>query len=283
MGWTARVDGPISRWATSRPAMNEETTSDGRDQHAHGTAAGSAGDRRGDQPGRAWPPCARATCGGPGRRGLGGRTTCRTDPWEARPAGPDRRAGPDHKTQPDRTADSRRAAYLDGKGKVRLIDRCAGDPAAASRTCRRSAGVIGQPAPFVAPHGTSIDVQAGTIPMSYSGLRTLPRTPSALVAHLGDLRFPHWAGWSCTRPLPKSQASPSTATPSMSPADRHSASMALPPAFGGGIDEIVINLRTHELAGQQLLTTPHAGSPSRVLSGTAILQASPVSGPGQVS
>lgn len=59
-------------------------------------------------------------------------------------------------------------------------------------------------------------------------------------------------------------------------------SIALPPAFDGGIDEIIINPRTHQLAGQQLLSTPLAGSAPHVESGTAILQHAPVSDPGQL-
>jgi hypothetical protein len=59
--------------------------------------------------------------------------------------------------------------------------------------------------------------------------------------------------------------------------------MALPPTFGGGTDEIIINPRTHQLAGQQLLSAPLAGSVPHMESGTAILQHAPVSDPGQLA
>ena len=91
------------------------------------------------------------------------------------------------------TADSRRAAYVDDRGKVAFIALCAsGGGTRKPGSCRQ---FIGQPAPFVAPHDTVVDGQTGTIPVSYSGLRELPGTPRALADHLAGLRFPHWAGW----------------------------------------------------------------------------------------
>jgi hypothetical protein len=208
------------------------------------------------------------------------------------------------------TADSRRAAYVDDKGKVQYIDRCAGIPAGTGhRICRQSAGFIGQPAPFAAPHDTSIGGVTGAIPVSYAGLRALPRTPRALVAYLGGLQFPHWAGWGpapvrefsiieqmlttyVMRPALTAELYKSLAVIPGVTIDHHAVDVAgrrglglliaIPPAFGGGIDEIIINPRTYQLAGQQLLYMPHGGSANRVLSGTAILQSSPVSGPGQL-
>ncbi len=204
------------------------------------------------------------------------------------------------------TADSRRAAYVDDKGKVQFIGLCSGMATKRPRSCVQ---FIGQPEPFVAPHDTAIDEQAGTIRVSYSDLRALPRTPRALVASLGGLRFPHWAGWGPAPVREFSIIEEMLTTYVMPPAltaelyrslalipgvtiDHHavdvggrpglSLSIAIPPAFGGGIDEIIINPRTYQLAGQQLLTKPQAGSAGQVLSGTAILQHSFVSGPGQL-
>jgi hypothetical protein len=226
--------------------------------------------------------------------------------WKEKQAG----GKPDGIFQVWTTADSRRAAYVDDKRKVRYIDRCAGGSAGTSRrTCRQSTGFIGQPAPFVAPHDTSIGGVTGTIPVSYPGLRELPRTPRALVAHLGGLRFPHWAGWGpapvrefssieemlTTYVMPPELTAELYRTLALIPGvtiDRHAVdvagrpglglSIALPRAFGGGIDEIIINPRTHQLAGQQLLYKPDGSSASRVASGTAILRSSLVSGPGQL-
>jgi len=147
------------------------------------------------------------------------------------------------------------------------------------------------------------------MPVSYSGLRALPRTPRALVAYLAGLRFPHRAGWGpapvrvfeiieemlTTYVMPPALTAELYRTLALIPGvtiDRHAAdvagrpgiglSMAIPPEFGGGINEIVIGFRTHQLAGQQLLTTPRAGSASHVLGGTAILQHAVVSDPGQL-
>jgi hypothetical protein len=214
---------------------------------------------------------------------------------------------PDGAFQVWTTADSRRAAYVDDKGKVQYIDFCKSDRAVGfSGPC---AGFIGQPAVFVAPHDTSFSGEAGPVKVSYLGLRALPRGPRALVAHLGALRFPHWAGWGPAPVREFSIIEQLLITYVMPPAltaefyqslaqipgvtiDRHAVdvagraglglAIAIPPAFGGGIDEIIINPRTHQLAGQQLVIAPHAGSPSRVVGGTAILRRSFVSGPGQL-
>jgi hypothetical protein len=214
---------------------------------------------------------------------------------------------PDGTFQVWTTADSRRAAYVDDKGMVRFIPVCYGDSTSSdSRSC---AQYIGQPAVFVAPHDTSFGGVTGTIPVSYAGLRTLPRTPRALVAYLASLRFPHWAGWGpppvrvfeiieemlTTYVMPPALTAELYRALALIPGiaiDRHASdvagrpgiglSMAIPPGFGGGINEIVIDLRTHQLGGQQLLTTPHAGAAGHVLSGTAILQHALVSGPGQL-
>lgn len=208
------------------------------------------------------------------------------------------------------TADARRAAYVDDKGKVQYIDPCAGIPDRAGlRLCRQSGGFIGQPAPFVAPHDTSIGMQSGTIHVSYSGLRALPRTAGALVAYLGNLRFPHWAGWGPAPVREFSIIEEMLTTYVMPPAltaelykslalisgvtiDHHAVdvagrrglglSIAIPRGFGGGIDEIIINPRTFQLAGQQLLFKPHGSSSYQVLSGTAILRSNLVKGPGQL-
>lgn len=214
---------------------------------------------------------------------------------------------PDGTFQVWTTADSRRAAYVSDTGKVRYIDFCQGDMAGSGR--RDCAQFIGQPAPFVAPHDTSVGGVTGTIPVSYAGLGALPRTPEALVTHLGGLRFPHWQGWG-PAPVREFQIIEQMLTTYVMPPaltaelyralahipgvtlERHAVdvagrpgiglSMNIPPAFGGGIDQIIISPGTHQLAGQQLLTSPRAGSASHVEGGTAILQHSSVPGPGQL-
>ena len=205
------------------------------------------------------------------------------------------------------TANSRRAAYVDDQGKVRFIPVCHGDDATAMPgSCTQ---FIGQPAPWVAPHDTSISGVTGTIPVSYAGLRALPRAPRALADHLAGLRFPHWAGWGpapvrvfqiieemlTTYVMPPALTAELYRTLGLIPGvtiDRHAVdvagrpaiglSIAIPPAFGGGLDEILVDPSTHQLAGDQLLTTPRVGSASHVLSGTAILRYAAVSGPGQL-
>jgi len=207
------------------------------------------------------------------------------------------------------TADSRRAAYVDASGKVQFIHRCLGDVGEGDRICRQAAGFIGQPEPFVAPSGTSIGSQSGTIPVSYAGLRALPTSPRALITRLGDLHFPHWTGWgpapvrefSIIEEMLTTYVMPPALTAELYKAlavipgvtiDRHAVDVAgrpglglliaIPPGFGGVIDEIIINPRTYQLAGQQFLNKPHGSSTDRVLSGTAILERSFVSGPGRL-
>jgi hypothetical protein len=198
------------------------------------------------------------------------------------------------------TADSRRAAYVNDKGKVQYIgvSYCGGGPAAS--THRVCTGSIGQPAPFVTPHDTSISEILATIPVSYPGLRLLPRTPRALVAYLSGLRFPHWGPAPAreftiikqmliTYVMPPALTAELYQSLALIPGvtiDRHATDIAGRPGLGlsmavrGVLDELVINPRTFKLAGQQLVTGPQAGPVSRVISGTAILQRSFVSGPG---
>jgi hypothetical protein len=205
------------------------------------------------------------------------------------------------------TADSTRAAYVDDQGKVTFIDGCDTGGGSKSGDCRSQ--FIGQPAPFVAPHDTSINQLTGTIPVSYSDLGTLPDTPQALADHLAGLRFPHWDGWGpapvrvfqivedmlITYVMPPALTAELYRTLGILPGvtvDHHAVdvagrpaiglAMALPPDFGGGFTEILIDPGTHQLAGNQLLIGAPNGSASHVLSGTAILQSAAVSGPGQL-
>src|SRR5262249_25439390 len=55
--------------------------------------------------------------------------------------------------------------------------------------------------------------------------------------------------------------------------------ITLPRRAGGGVDEIVINPRPHQLMGQQLIASPPRGSGRQVLSGTALLPMAPISRP----
>jgi hypothetical protein len=216
---------------------------------------------------------------------------------------------PDGTFQVWTTADSRRAAYVDDQGKVRFIPVCPGDYFKQNPGSCTRARFIGQPEPFVAPHDTAIGQQSGTIPVSYAGLRELPGTPRALADNLADLRFPHWAGWGpapvrvfqiieemlTTYVMPPALTAELYQALGLIPGvtvDHHAVdvagrpaiglSIAMPRAFGGGSDEILIDPDTHQLAGDQLLINPPDGSASRVLSGTAILQTAAVSGPGQL-
>jgi len=204
------------------------------------------------------------------------------------------------------TADARRAAYVDDKGKVRFASGCDDGTAQSPRNCH----FIGQPAVFTLPGGGTVSsAVAGTIPVSYVGLRVLPHTPDALVAFLGRLRFPHWEGWG-PAPVREFKIIDEMLTTYVMPPpltaefyralahipgvtlDDHAVdvagrpgvglSIAIPSAMGGGIDEIIINPRTHQLAGQQLRADGHDGSAGRVLSGTAILQSGFAAGPGEL-
>ncbi|HET7012692.1 MAG TPA: CU044_5270 family protein, partial [Streptosporangiaceae bacterium] len=207
------------------------------------------------------------------------------------------------------TADSRRAAYVDYDGKVRFISPCYDGPSPNPAGCAH-AQFLGQPAPFVSPHDTSISQMSGTaLQVSYADLGELPDTPRALADHIAGLRFPHWAGWGpapvrvfsiieemlTTYVMPPALTAELYQTLGILPGvtiDHHAVdvagrpaiglSMAMPRAFGGGFDEILIDPGTHQLAGDQLLTAARAGSASHVLSGTAILQSVAVSGPGQL-
>jgi hypothetical protein len=217
--------------------------------------------------------------------------------WKERLSG----GSPDEVFQVWTTADDRRAAYLDDNGKVQYFDFCH-RYIAGSSSCGQ---FIGQPEPPVVPLGSA---ETGTMPVGYAGLGALPRTPEELVAHLGDLRFPHWRGWG---PAPVREfliiermlityVMPPALTAELYRAlahipgvtvDRHAVDVAgrpgiglsidISPGGGGGIEEIIIDPATHQLAGHQLLTSPPAGSASKVESGTAILRHAPVSGPGQ--
>ena len=57
--------------------------------------------------------------------------------------------------------------------------------------------------------------------------------------------------------------------------------ITLPRAMGGEIDQLVLDLKTYDVMGQQLVLARSAGAAAgRVLSGTAVLRSAPVSGPG---
>jgi hypothetical protein len=192
------------------------------------------------------------------------------------------------------TADSEKAAYLQ-KGKVALMP---------FQPCSHSAGCqyIGQPVPATLPDGQGETVTgvAGKVPVSYAGLRSLPRSPAALDRYLAGLPLRGWGPapvreFEIIKELLITYVMPPALTAELYRAlgsipgvtvDHDAVDVAgrrgvgfqitLPRLAGGEIDQLILDPATFSLMGQQLLL---AGS-GRVLSGTAILSTAPVSGPG---
>jgi hypothetical protein len=214
---------------------------------------------------------------------------------------PGKAAGPaGHETfQVWTTADSGKAAYL-SKGKVVLMS---------FPPCLHGAGCqsIGQPVPATLPDGQGQVVTgvAGKIPVSYTGLRSLPRSPVALDRYLAGLPLRGWGPapvreFEVIKELLTTYVMPPALTAELYRAlgnipgvtvDRDAVDAAgrrgigfqitLPRAAGGEIDQLVLDPKTYSLMGQQLILAPSAGSAAgRVLSGTAILSTALVSGPG---
>jgi hypothetical protein len=192
------------------------------------------------------------------------------------------------------TADSEQAAYLQ-KGKVALMP---------FQPCSHSAGCqyIGQPVPATLPDGQGETVTgvAGKVPVSYAGLRSLPRSPAALDRYLAGLPLRGWGPapvreFEIIKELLITYVMPPALTAELYRAlgsipgvtvDHDAVDVAgrrgigfqitLPRLAGGEIDQLILDPATYRLMGQQLIL---AGS-GRVLSGTAILRTAPVSGPG---
>jgi hypothetical protein len=160
----------------------------------------------------------------------------------------------------------------------------------------------GQPLPSLVPQGGwAVGSQTGKIPVSYAGLRSLPRDPEALDRSLGRLNLPHLGGWGpgparefiIIEMMLTSYLMPPRLTaefygalgdiPGVTVSDhavdvagRHGVGFISPALPGGGHKEIILNPRSYHLMGDNLLW----GAPQRLLNGTAILQKALVSGPG---
>jgi len=160
----------------------------------------------------------------------------------------------------------------------------------------------GQPLPSLVPQGGwGVGSVTGKIPVSYAGLRSLPRDPAALDRYLGRLNLPHLSGWgpppvrefSIIEMMLTSYLMPPRLTaelyqalghiPGVTVSDhavdvagRQGVGFISPAQPGGGRQEIILNPRSYRLMGDNLLWGPR----QRLLDGTAILQRALVSGPG---
>jgi hypothetical protein len=160
----------------------------------------------------------------------------------------------------------------------------------------------GQPLPSLVPQGGwAVGALTGKIPVSYAGLRSLPRDPATLDRYLGRLRLPHRSGWgppparefviiemmlssylmppSLTAELYRALGDIPGVTVSdhaVDVAGRRGVGFISPALPGGGRKEIILNPRSYRLMGGNLLW----GARQRLLNGTAILQRTLVSGPG---
>jgi hypothetical protein len=197
------------------------------------------------------------------------------------------------------TADAARAAYL-ANGKVTFF-RCGG--VFPSPGCQS----IGQPVPALLPdgQGTGLFEVTGKMPISYAGLKSLPRSPAALDRYLASLPLRGWGPapvreFEVIKDLLITYVLPPALTAELYRAlgnipgvtiDRHAVDVAgrtgfgfqitLPRAMGGEIDQLILDPKTYDLMGQQLVLAPSAGAAAgRVLSGTAVLKSALVSGPG---
>jgi hypothetical protein len=160
----------------------------------------------------------------------------------------------------------------------------------------------GKPLPaLVLLGGWAAGSQTGKIPVSYAGLRSLPREPGALDRYLGRLRLPHLRGWGppparefvIIEKMLTSYLMPPRLTaelyralgdiPGVTVSDhavdaagRHGVGFISPALPGGGRKEIILDPRSYRLMGDNLLW----GVRQRQLDGIAILQKALVSGPG---
>jgi hypothetical protein len=197
------------------------------------------------------------------------------------------------------TADSAKAAFL-ANGRV-VPFPCGRDGDGAG--CQS----IGQPVPMTLPNGqgTAVSGLTGKVPVSYAGLRALPRDPGALDRYLAGLPLRGWGPgpvreFEVLKELLITYVMPPGLTAELYRAlgnipgvtvDRHAVDVAgrtgigfqitLPRSAGGAIDQLILDPATYQLMGQQLILGPSAGAAAgHVLSGTAILHTALVPGPG---
>jgi hypothetical protein len=198
------------------------------------------------------------------------------------------------------TADSRKAAYLD-HGKVRIIRPDCHSPARLAPSSASGCYFTGQPA--VSGGGVFLSYMAGPMPVSYAGLRALPRDPLALNRYLGRLHLPGWGParyreFEIIVQLLTTYAMPPALTAALYRSlglipgvtvNHHAMDIAgrtgvgfqipVPPWIGAGADMLIINPRTYRLMGQQTVATTGKDA-GQVYSGMAVLQRVLVSGPG---
>jgi hypothetical protein len=222
--------------------------------------------------------------------------------WQEKTAtGPRESAGPAPQGvfQVWTTADATRAAYL-ANGKVSFFPCGQTGPGIGCQS-------IGQPVPALLPNGqgTGLFEVTGKMPISYAGLKSLPRSPAALDRYLASLPLRGWGPvpvreFEVIKDLLITYVLPPALTAELYRAlgnlpgvtiDRHAVDVAgrtgfgfqitLPRAMGGEIDQLILDPKTYDVMGQQLVLAPSAGAAAgRVLSGTAVLKSALVSGPG---
>ena len=208
------------------------------------------------------------------------------------------------------TANAMKAAYV-FKGKTHVITTRA--PAMKNgRVVLRHGNPVMRPSPFIGQPlvqvlpsgGVSYASGGGRLPVKYRDLGSLPRSPLALDRYLGRLPAsgsgpPPFREFTDIQELLTSYVMPPGLTAELFLAlgdipgvtvDAHAVDLAgragvafrigVPSFAGGGIEETIINPRTFELMGTELIATAPASSRGRVLSGTAILRKVLVSGPG---
>ena len=164
---------------------------------------------------------------------------------------------------------------------------------------------IGQPQPSIVPKdrggGWAVGGVNGRIPVSYAELSSLPRDPRALDRYLGRLSVPHPRGWgspaarefTIIEMMLTSYVMPPRLTAELyqalgeipgvtvddqavDVAGRPGVGFISPALPGAGNTEIILSPRTYALMGDNLLLGPR----HQLISGTAILRETPVSGPG---
>jgi hypothetical protein len=157
------------------------------------------------------------------------------------------------------------------------------------------------PVPEDGGGGWAVAISGGKIPVSYAALSSLPRDPRALDRYLGRLSVPHPGGWgspaarefTIIEMMLTSYVMPPRLTAELyralgdipgvtvdgqavDVAGRPGVGFVSPALPGAGNTEIILSPRTYRLMGDDLLLGPR----HQLISGTAILRETPVSGPG---